>query len=338
MERRVSHFTLAALFAVGLAGCATDYDGPPYYTATEPAQPVVIQPVIQPQPPVVVQPLPPTIEGQVVRNEGDAYVIQEPSGRQTRVYLNRNTPRDNIAVGDYVIVRFEGPLESAYASSIIRRSVSPAPVVVPSVVVPLPRPQTIEGVVHSQFGNDYEIKDISGREVRLHVDSTTKRDGNVTVGDKVVATTSLMPADVQYTNVYRLGNPYVFPGEVVRIDDNWYVIRDFSGRTVRVHVDDMTKRDGRIAVGDRVVVLTSAMPSDVRHATHIYRLANSNIVQGEVVRIDGNCYAVRDVTGREVCLYTNTPTIWHDTIVVGDRIIAYNGPSSTMHVDTLAKR
>jgi len=335
MTKRILHFTLGALLAVGLAGCASDYDGPPYYTATEP---VVIQPAIQPQPPVVVQPLSPTIEGQVVRNEGDAYIIQEPSGRQTRVYLNRITSRDNIAVGDWVIVRFEGPLESAYASSITRRSVSPPLVVVPSVGAALPRPQTIEGIVHSQFGNDYEVKDISGRQVRLHVDSRTKRDGNVTVGDRIVATTSVMPADAQYTNVYRLGNPYVFPGEVVRIDDNWYVVRDFSGRNTRVHFDEMTKRDGTIVVGDKVVVLTSAMPSDVRHATHVYRLANSNIVQGEVVRIDGNCYAVRDVSGRDVCLYTNTGTIWHDTIMIGDRVIAYNGPSSTIHVDYLAKR
>ena len=129
-----------------------------------------------------------TIDGQVVRNEGDAYIIREASGRQTRVYLDRNSVRDPIAVGDPVVVLYDPA--TGYATSIKRpTSAVVPPVVAPVVVAPatnLPRPQTIEGVVQRLEGSDYVIKDVSGKEVRLNVDRSTRLDGNITAGDRVV--------------------------------------------------------------------------------------------------------------------------------------------------------
>ncbi len=90
MNQPMTHFALAALLIVGLIGCAAD--SPPFST-TEP-----MRPVFQSQSPV--------IEGQVVRNEGNAYVIRELSGRQRRVLFDSNTVRDNIVVGDTVVARF----------------------------------------------------------------------------------------------------------------------------------------------------------------------------------------------------------------------------------------
>jgi len=319
---RRSHFALAALLAAGLGGCAAS-DGPPYYT-TYPVEPVVVQPAS-------VQSTWPMIEGQIVRNDGDAYVIQDASGRQTRVLWDRSTVRDNVALGDYVIARFDGP-SNAYATSIVRRPMSPAP----PMVSALPRSLTIEGIVHRQSGNDYEIKDVSGREYRLHVDSTTKRDGNITVGDRVMAVTSTTPSDAPYlTNVYRYGNPYAYQGEVVRIDDERYIIRDATGRETRIRVDDLNRYNSPIRPGDRVIVMTGRMPSESPY--YVYKMGDPRFFQGEIVRIDGTCYTIRDLSGRETCLYTNTETVWNDQIVVGDRIIAYTGPLA-LHVDQLAKR
>jgi uncharacterized protein YdeI (BOF family) len=251
MKQFMPHVALAALLGAGVIGCATD---------SQNAQVTVpVQPVVQSQPQI--------IEGQVVRIDGDSYVVRETSGRQTRVLLDRNTMHDNIAVGDAVIARFDGPPSSPYATSVTRRTVNPLP---PSVAT-LPRPKTVEGVIQRQDGNDYVIRDISGKEVRLQVDNTTRLDGNITAGDKVIAVTSTMPSDAPYVaNIYRLGNP--------------------------------------------------------------------NLIQGEVVRIDGDSYVVRDQNGRETRLNTNSSTVRNDNITVGDRIIAYTGLSSTVHADSIAKR
>jgi hypothetical protein len=72
------------------------------------------------------------------------------------------------------------------------------------------------------------------------------------------------------------------------------------------------------------------------YAASRFPLADPNIIRGEVVWTDGNWYVVRDVTGREVLLYTDPATVWHDPIGPGDRVIAYTGPSSTPHVDFVA--
>ena len=181
MNQSLTHFALAALLTVGLMGCAA---GSPSST-TEPRRPV-----FQSQSPV--------IEGQVVRNEDNAYVIRELSGQQTRVVFDRKTVRDNIAVGDTVVARFDGPPSSAYATSITRGTGKPTP---PSANAS-PRFQTVEGIVQQQDGNDYVIKENSGRDVRLHADNATRLDRDIRTGDRVVVITSTMPSDASMYSIY----------------------------------------------------------------------------------------------------------------------------------------
>ncbi|HEY3196707.1 MAG TPA: hypothetical protein VGJ57_01745 [Nitrospirales bacterium] len=47
--------------------------------------------------------------------------------------------------------------------------------------------QAVKGEVLKIDGENYTIKDASGKEVRLHVDKTTKTQGTLKVGDKVEA-------------------------------------------------------------------------------------------------------------------------------------------------------
>ena len=47
--------------------------------------------------------------------------------------------------------------------------------------------QTVTGQILKVEGENYTIKDASGKEVRLHVDKTTKTHGSLKVGDKVEA-------------------------------------------------------------------------------------------------------------------------------------------------------
>ena len=63
MKYSIRNFAMAALLAVGVAGCASD-ESPRYSETypTEPGRPVMQSPSQ-------------TIEGQVIRNDGDAFVI-----------------------------------------------------------------------------------------------------------------------------------------------------------------------------------------------------------------------------------------------------------------------
>ena len=83
---------------------------------------------------------------------------------------------------------------------------------------------------------------------------------------------------------------------------------------------------------------TSAIPGDAPYATNVYKFGSPNVIQGDVVRVDGNGYVVRDLNGREMRINTDSTTMRDGNIVVGDRIVAYTGPGSTFHADTIGKR
>ncbi len=241
MNKLLTHFTLAALSIVGLTGCAADR---PSSSTTDSTRPV-----IQSQSPV--------IEGQVVRTEGDAYVIRELSGRQTRVAYDRKTVRDNIVVGGTVAARFDGLPSSAYATSITRGTGKPTS---PSANTS-PRFPTVEGIVQQQDGNDYVIKENSGRDVRLHADNATRLDRDIRSGDRVAVITSTMTSDASMYSIYKLGNPNVIQGEVVRIEGDGYVVRDFTGRDIRLQSNSATVRNDTIRVGDRIIADTGSSSS-----------------------------------------------------------------------------
>jgi uncharacterized protein YdeI (BOF family) len=73
---------------------------------------------------------------------------------------------------------------------------SPAqPSTAPSVTAGTAGPTaTIEGELLRIDGEYYVVKDTAGKEVRLHVDKTTKLDGNIVAKDLIVARASQMPS------------------------------------------------------------------------------------------------------------------------------------------------
>ena len=50
-----------------------------------------------------------------------------------------------------------------------------------------PSTQTLNGDLLKIEGEFYVVKDMSGKEIRLHVDKTTKLEGAIKAGDKVEA-------------------------------------------------------------------------------------------------------------------------------------------------------
>ena len=357
MNKRMLHFTLVALVIVVAGGCAKhnrygkntggEMD---VTTPTGSARVVQTQPVIVSSQPIIVQPQPLTLQGQVIRNEGDAIIIQEPSGRQTRVRLDRATAMDNnIAVGDLVVVQMGGPATSHYATSVMRSSTTVVPV--PMTATAPAGYRTIDGVVVEQSGNYYVIRENTGREVRLHVDNTTRLDRNIRTGDRVLITVREVPTEPVYaTNVMRIdrpasgiplrGGPNVIVGEVVRTDGNQFIIRDANGRDIPVEVDNTTTLSRDIREGDPIVAL-NARPAATPYDRDIYTAYKRNdpyMVQGEVIQTDGNVYVVRDRNGRDVRLMTDARTVRNEPIRVGDVIIVYGGPPATVHADSIEHR
>ena len=50
-----------------------------------------------------------------------------------------------------------------------------------------PSTQTVDGDLLKIDGEFYVVKDMAGKEIRLHVDKTTALDGAIKVGDKIEA-------------------------------------------------------------------------------------------------------------------------------------------------------
>ncbi len=132
----------------------------------------------------------------------------------------------------------------------------------PETLEGLPRPQTLEGEVLRFEGNYYVVKDIAGKQVRLYTDTSTKIDGNLSPGDKIVARTAAMPAQaVPYaTSINKVDNPRMLEGRVVSINQGYYVIEDGNGKEVRVYADSGTSTDGPLQIGDKVIAHTAQIP------------------------------------------------------------------------------
>ncbi len=198
-------------------------------------------------------------------------------------------------------------------------------------------------------GIAYVMRELSGRQTRVAFDRKTVKD-NIVVGDTVAARFDALPSSAFATSITRGTGKLTPPsantsprfhtvgGIVQQQDGTDYVIKENSGRDVRLRVDNTTRFDRNITGGDKVMAITNPMPSDAPYVTTMYRLDSPHLVQGEVVWADENGYVVRDFTGRDIRLQSNSATVRNDTIRVGDRIIADTGSSSSVHVDSIAKR
>jgi hypothetical protein len=128
--------------------------------------------------------------------------------------------------------------------------------------VTLPRPQSIEGEILRVEGNYYVVKDISGKEVRIYIDKKTKIDGNLTAGDRIIASTAAVPVEAPpyAKSIVALGSPRMVDGKIVTIEKDYYVIEDNQGRSRRLYVDSATTQETKAQVGQRVVVFTAPIP------------------------------------------------------------------------------
>ena len=116
--------------------------------------------------------------------------------------------------------------------------------------------QTVQGDVLKIEGDSYVVKDMTGKEIRLHVDKTTKLEGSFKAGDKIEAQvtekghalsiTKPLVADAQ------ISGPQTVKGDVLKMDGEFYIVKDMAGKEIRLHVDKTTELEGSFKAGDQI--------------------------------------------------------------------------------------
>jgi uncharacterized protein YdeI (BOF family) len=128
--------------------------------------------------------------------------------------------------------------------------------------------QTVQGDVLKIEGDSYVVKDMTGKEIRLHVDKTTKLEGSFKAGDKIEAQvtdghalsiTKPLVADAQ------IPGPQTVKGDVLKMDGEFYIVKDMAGKEIRLHVDKTTELEGSFKAGDQI----EARATDKDHALSI---------------------------------------------------------------------
>jgi uncharacterized protein YdeI (BOF family) len=116
--------------------------------------------------------------------------------------------------------------------------------------------QTIKGDLLKIEGDAYVVKDMAGKEIRLHVDKTTELEGSFKAGDKIEARVTEKGHARSITKPLvedaRIPGPQTVTGDVLKMDGDFYVIRDMTGKEIRLHVDKTTTLEGSFKAGDKI--------------------------------------------------------------------------------------
>jgi len=138
--------------------------------------------------------------------------------------------------------------------------------------VAAPGSQSVKGDLLKIEGEFYTLHDTAGHDVRVHVDQTTKRDGDFKTGDKVeVQVTDKGHAfSLKHANAASAGLPasgsQMVKGDLLKIEGDSYVVHDLKGKEVRLHVDQTTKLEGgSFKTGDKI----EAQVTDKNHAISV---------------------------------------------------------------------
>jgi uncharacterized protein YdeI (BOF family) len=225
-------------------------------------------------------------------------------------------------------------------------------------------PTIIEGTVVRVHTTSYLVRDQSGKELRVYFDQNTKQPDDIRRGEYIIVRFDGNPSTSSATSITRgsagstrapavsapqttAGPPgdsttrstQTFEGEVLRFSGDSYVIRDLTGKEVRLDVGRNTKIDNGVTTGNNVVAQTSSRPSnDVPYARQMYLLEGPKAIQGEVVRIERNIYVLRDIAGDEFRLYVDTHTLGDGNIKPGDKVFVLISQLPVVQPDSIIKR
>jgi hypothetical protein len=124
-----------------------------------------------------------TVRGEVMKIDGKVFIVQDSLDRKMRLEAGPNCTVDEpIQVGDEIVAHIVHKGKENYIKS-LKRLIS-SPIISSS---PTGISAVVEGEVLKIDRETYLIQDTAGKEVRLRVDGKTWKDGNITVGDSILA-------------------------------------------------------------------------------------------------------------------------------------------------------
>ena len=124
-----------------------------------------------------------TVRGDVMNIDGKVFIVQDSLDRTVRLEVGPNCTVDEpIQVGDEIVAHVVHQGKEKYIKS-LKRLIS-SPIISSS---PTGISAAVEGEVLKIDRETYVIQDTAGKEVRLRVDGKTWKDGNITVGDSILA-------------------------------------------------------------------------------------------------------------------------------------------------------
>jgi hypothetical protein len=136
-----------------------------------------------------------------------------------------------------------------------------------------------------------------------------------------------------------LPRPQSVEGEVLRAEGNYYVVRDITGKEVRLYTDKNTKIDGNLTAGDKIIARTAAVPVEAPpYAKSVVALGSPRIVDGKIVAIEKDFYVIEDNQGRTRRVYVDSGTTREAKSQVGERVVVITAPIPDAYADTITKR
>lgn len=131
-------------------------------------------------------------------------------------------------------------------------------------------------------------------------------------------------------------------GEVIKIDGDVYIVEDDLGRQLRLHLTPKCERDADVRVGDEILARTTHRGKEfyIKSLKKISSAVSaSHLIEGRLVKIDGDSYLVKDISGREISLHVDGRTSKDGNITIGDVVQArIDGNTPISHAETLSKR
>ena len=123
------------------------------------------------------------VRGEVMTTDGNVFIVQDSLDRTVRLEVGPNCAVDEpIQVGDEIVAHIVHQGKQKHIKSLKRLISSP---IISSF--PMGTSAVVEGEVLIIDRETYVIQDTAGKEVRLRVDGKTWKDGNITVGDSILA-------------------------------------------------------------------------------------------------------------------------------------------------------
>jgi uncharacterized protein YdeI (BOF family) len=186
------------------------------------------------------------VKGQFIRMESDFYILKDQSGKEVCIPSSYATFVDQTFVpGENIVAR----LGSDGSATLIGRAdtqTASAATQGQGMTASSDQPPRDKDVAGSQQGSQSQSMPGSGDQPRRDKDVAGSQQGaqSPSMGSGSTGQSSKSPKEQTTASVVK--------GELLKIQGEFYTVKDSSGKEVRLHVNKETKMDNPVNVGDKI--------------------------------------------------------------------------------------